>query len=80
MKRTLAIIEETNLKNNDSLIGGDNNDNLNEGLDTITDFNPTGGNADTIQVSTAGFGGGLTAADLLTTQFQFGAEALLLFV
>jgi Ca2+-binding RTX toxin-like protein len=56
--------------NPDNLIGGDGSDifsygNANEGGDVITDFN---GNYDRIQVSAAGFGGGLFAGiDLLAS-------------
>jgi len=56
--------------NSDWLTGGDGSDifsyqNANEGGDVITDFN---GNYDHIQVSAAGFGGGLVAGmDLLAS-------------
>ncbi len=72
---------------NDTLIGGNGNDTLtggvqadifvfnnpNEGLDTITNFIPTGGSADSIRVSAAGFGGGLVAGTLPATRFLSGA-------
>jgi hypothetical protein len=56
--------------NSDWLTGGDGSDifsylNPNEGADVITDFN---GDFDSIQVSAAGFGGGLVAGmDLLAS-------------
>ncbi len=63
---------------NDSLIGGNGMDSFyfysqTEGVDTITQFSV--GN-DTIDVSAAGFGGGLTAGAAITTdQFRTGARA-----
>jgi len=74
---------------NDTLIGGTGNDtitggaggdqftfnNLNEGLDTITDFLSSQG--DKITVSAAGFGGGLAAGVAITAaQFVLGTTAL----
>jgi Ca2+-binding RTX toxin-like protein len=59
----------------DTLTGGDNFDtflfsNSSEGVDTITDFNV---NQDIIQVSAAGFGGGLIAGTSLSSdQFSLG--------
>ncbi|TRU29398.1 MAG: calcium-binding protein [Microcystis aeruginosa Ma_MB_S_20031200_S102] len=74
---------------NDTLIGGDGNDTLTggtntdrfvynnptEGLDTITDFATSGGSADFIVVSSAGFGGlttigGTLAPSLFSTTGQ----------
>ncbi|WP_292814274.1 calcium-binding protein [Nostoc sp. JL23] len=72
---------------NDILIGGKGNDTLyggydgsdtfafnsfNEGIDSIDDFNATNG---LIQVSAAGFGGGLSPGSLQTSQFSIGASA-----
>jgi Ca2+-binding RTX toxin-like protein len=72
---------------NDTLIGGDGSDVLTggagadtfafnfpiEGIDTITGFN--GSEGDEIQVSAAGFGGGLTAGSLSSSEFKIGAAA-----
>jgi Ca2+-binding RTX toxin-like protein len=71
---------------NDELSGGVGNDSLtgnagsdrfkyvatNEGVDTITDYNL---NDDTIAISAAGFGGGLTVGILDATQFVLGSVA-----
>jgi Ca2+-binding RTX toxin-like protein len=71
---------------NDLLIGGKGNDNLegqggtdtfsfntyNQGVDIISDFDTTG---ELIQVSAAGFGGGLVAGTLLASQFTIGSGA-----
>ncbi|MEH1866169.1 MAG: calcium-binding protein [Nostoc sp.] len=62
---------------NDSLIGGDGTDtfgfnNYNEGVDTIYDFNAAN---ELIQVSSAGFGGGLSPGSLQETQFTIGTSA-----
>ncbi|MEH2067722.1 MAG: calcium-binding protein [Nostoc sp.] len=71
---------------NDTLIGGKGNDSLyggvgtdtfvfssfNDGLDRIYDFNTTN---EVIQVSAAGFGGGLSAGVLKTSQFTIGTSA-----
>ncbi|MEH1872497.1 calcium-binding protein, partial [Nostoc sp.] len=64
---------------NDSLIGGSGNDtfvfnSFNEGIDTIYDFNATTTN-ELIQVSAAGFGGGLSLGTLSANQFTLGASA-----
>ncbi|MFM6633136.1 MAG: LamG-like jellyroll fold domain-containing protein [Microcystis panniformis] len=65
---------------NDTLTGGAGGDqftfnNLNEGIDTITDFLSSQG--DKITVSAAGFGGGLAAGVAITTaQFVLGTTAL----
>ena len=63
---------------NDSLTGSGNSDsfvfnNPSEGVDTITDFATSGGSADSILVSAAGFAGGLVVGTLLATQFRSGA-------
>lgn len=65
---------------NDSLTGGNQADrfifnNFNEGVDTITDFNSAAGQ-DIINVSAAGFGGGLTAGLLPALRFRSGAGAV----
>ncbi|MBD2520720.1 calcium-binding protein, partial [Nostoc sp. FACHB-973] len=62
---------------NDTLYGNNGTDTFafnsyNEGVDTISDFNPTG---DLIQVSAAGFGGGLSTPSLLASQFTIGTSA-----
>ncbi|MEH2289026.1 MAG: calcium-binding protein [Nostoc sp.] len=71
---------------NDILIGGKGNDklygesgtdtfafnNFNEGIDKLDDFNTTN---ELIRVSSAGFGGGLSAGSLQTSQFSIGASA-----
>ncbi|QLE44367.1 calcium-binding protein [Nostoc sp. C052] len=62
---------------NDSLIGGSGTDtfgfyNYNGGVDTIDDFNATN---ELIQVSAAGFGGGLLPGSLLASQFVIGTSA-----
>ncbi|WP_267871015.1 calcium-binding protein [Nostoc sp. XA010] len=62
---------------NDSLIGGSGTDtfafnSFNEGIDGIYDFNATD---ELIQVSAAGFGGGLSIGSLQTSQFSIGASA-----
>ncbi|AUB35834.1 Ca2+-binding protein, RTX toxin-related [Nostoc flagelliforme CCNUN1] len=62
---------------NDSLIGGSGTDtfafnSFNEGIDGIYDFNATN---ELIQVSAAGFGGGLSPRLLNTNQFTIGASA-----
>ncbi|MEH2089918.1 MAG: calcium-binding protein [Nostoc sp.] len=71
---------------NDILIGGFGNDTLyggtgtdtfvfnsyNKGVDSIYDFNATN---ELIQVSAAGFGGGLSAGSLKTSQFTLGTSA-----
>ena len=65
---------------NDTITGGAGGDqftfnNLNEGLDTITDFLSSQG--DKITVSAAGFGGGLAAGVSITAaQFVLGTTAL----
>ncbi|MDZ8028554.1 MAG: hypothetical protein RMX97_28260 [Nostoc sp. DedQUE11] len=64
-------------KGNDSLIGEGGTDtfvfnSFNEGSDRIYDFNTTN---EVIQVSAAGFGGGLSAGVLSATQFKLGASA-----
>ncbi|MBE9071900.1 putative Ig domain-containing protein, partial [Microcystis sp. LEGE 08355] len=65
---------------NDTLTGGAGSDrftfnNLNEGLDTITDFLSSQG--DKIALSAAGFGGGLAAGVAITAaQFVLGTTAL----
>ncbi|MEH2035570.1 hypothetical protein [Nostoc sp.] len=70
---------------NDVLIGGFGNDTLyggtgtdtfvfnsyNKGVDSIYDFNA---NNELIQVSAAGFGGGLSAGSLKTSQFTLGTS------
>ncbi|NEP14763.1 MAG: calcium-binding protein [Symploca sp. SIO2C1] len=72
---------------NDTLLGGTANDYLhgnagadtfafsspNQGIDTITDFNLA--QADLIQVSASGFGGGLTVGTLDADQFTIGSAA-----
>ncbi|MEH1919265.1 beta strand repeat-containing protein [Nostoc sp.] len=62
---------------NDSLIGGAGTDTFvfnsyNQGVDTIYNFNPTN---ELIQVSAAGFGGGLSTGSLQTSQFTIGTSA-----
>ncbi len=61
---------------NDSLIGGASDtlafNSFNEGVDSIDDFNTTN---ELIQVSAAGFGGGLSSGTLETTKFTIGASA-----
>ncbi|MEH2222219.1 beta strand repeat-containing protein [Nostoc sp.] len=62
---------------NDSLIGGAGTDTFafnsyNQGVDTIYDFNATN---ELIQVSTYGFGGGLSTPSLQTNQFTIGTSA-----
>ncbi len=64
-------------KGNDSLIGEAGTDtfafnNFNEGIDSIDDFNTTN---ELIQVSAAGFGGGLSSGSLKANQFTIGASA-----
>ncbi|MCC5609874.1 calcium-binding protein [Nostoc sp. CHAB 5834] len=65
-------------KGNDSLIGGAGTDTIsfnsfNEGIDTIFDFNATN---ELIQISAAGFGGGLSSGKLETSQFTLGISAI----
>ncbi|MEH2211128.1 MAG: calcium-binding protein [Nostoc sp.] len=62
---------------NDTLYGGTGTDtfvfnNYNKGVDSIYDFNATN---EVIQVSAAGFGGGLLAGSLKTSQFTLGTSA-----
>jgi Ca2+-binding RTX toxin-like protein len=62
---------------NDSLIGGAGTDTFafnssNEGVDTIYDFNTAN---ELIQISAAGFGGGLSPGTLETSQFTIGTSA-----
>ncbi|MHC5828393.1 MAG: calcium-binding protein, partial [Nostoc sp.] len=62
---------------NDTLYGGAGTDTFafssyKEGIDTIYDFNPTN---ELIQVSAAGFGGGLSTPSLKTSQFTIGTSA-----
>ncbi|QMS88361.1 calcium-binding protein [Nostoc edaphicum CCNP1411] len=62
---------------NDTLYGGDGTDTFafnssNEGIDTISDFNAT---YELIQVSAAGFGGGLSIGSLSASQFTLGTSA-----
>ena len=64
-------------KGNDSLIGGSGTDTFafnsyNEGVDRLYDFNATN---EFIQVSAAGFGGGLSIGSLKISQFTLGASA-----
>ncbi|MBD2535347.1 calcium-binding protein [Nostoc flagelliforme FACHB-838] len=64
-------------KGNDSLIGEAGTDtfafnNFKEGVDIIDDFNTTD---ELIQVSTAGFGGGLSSGTLEANKFTIGASA-----
>ncbi|MBD2528921.1 calcium-binding protein [Nostoc flagelliforme FACHB-838] len=64
-------------KGNDSLYGGNGIDtfafnSFNEGIDTIYDFNATN---ELIQVSAAGFGGGLSTPSLNASQFTIGTSA-----
>ncbi|RCJ16672.1 hypothetical protein A6S26_32870 [Nostoc sp. ATCC 43529] len=64
-------------KGNDSLIGGSGIDrfvfnSLNEGVDKIYDFNTAN---EVIQVSAAGFGGGLSAGVLSASQLRIGVSA-----
>ena len=67
-------------KGNDSLIGGYGGTDtfafksFNEGVDSIDDFNATTTN-ELIQVSAAGFGGGLSLGTLSANQFTLGASA-----
>ncbi|MFN6540457.1 MAG: hypothetical protein RM021_029505 [Nostoc sp. EkiNYC01] len=61
---------------NDSLYGGTGTDtfifsSFNEGVDTIYDFSTTN---EVIQVSAAGFDGGLSLGVLLASQFTIGAS------
>ncbi|MBD2248310.1 calcium-binding protein [Nostoc sp. FACHB-888] len=67
----------TGSKGNDTLIGEYGTDtfsfnSFNEGVDSIDDFNTTN---ELIQVSAAGFGGGLSLGILSTNQFTLGASA-----
>ncbi|MCC5660130.1 calcium-binding protein [Nostoc sp. XA010] len=62
---------------NDSLIGGDGTDtfafnSFNEGIDRLYDFNATN---ELIQISAAGFGGGLSSGTLSANQFTLGTSA-----
>ncbi|BAQ63251.1 Calx-beta domain-containing protein [Geminocystis sp. NIES-3709] len=62
---------------NDSLIGGNGDDSfrfttVNEGIDTITDFNVSD---DTILVRRNGFSGGLSLGTLAVNQFRVGSSA-----
>ncbi|MEH2069961.1 MAG: calcium-binding protein [Nostoc sp.] len=62
---------------NDTLYGGDGADiftfnSFNEGVDSLYDFNATN---ELIQVSAAGFGGGLSIGSLQTSQFTIGTSA-----
>ncbi|MGF1938659.1 MAG: beta strand repeat-containing protein [Nostoc sp. ChiQUE02] len=64
-------------KGNDALYGGDGTDtfafnNYNQGIDTLNDFNPTD---EVIQVSAAGFGGGLAVGTLSASKFTIGSAA-----
>ncbi|MEH2248575.1 MAG: calcium-binding protein [Nostoc sp.] len=64
-------------KGNDSLIGGAGTDTFvlnsyNKGVDRLYDFNATN---ELIQVSAAGFGGGLSIGSLQTSQFTLGTSA-----
>ncbi len=68
------------LSDNDTLYGGDGTDtfffhsinNNEEGIDRVYDFNATN---ELIQVSAAGFGGGLSVGSLKTNQFTLGTSA-----
>ena len=62
---------------NDTLCGGNGTDtfafnNSNQGVDRLYDFNPTN---ELIQVSAAGFGGGLSTGSLSAGEFRIGASA-----
>ncbi|MEH2054560.1 MAG: calcium-binding protein [Nostoc sp.] len=62
---------------NDSLYGGSGSDtfafnSFNEGVDNLYDFDATN---ELIQVSAAGFGGGLSIGSLKTSQFTIGTSA-----
>ncbi|MEH1948148.1 MAG: calcium-binding protein [Nostoc sp.] len=62
---------------NDILTGGNGNDTFafnsyNQGVDSIYNFNATN---ELIQVSAAGFGGGLSTGSLKTSQFTIGTSA-----
>nr|WP_322653615.1 calcium-binding protein [Nostoc sp. CmiVER01]MDZ8122999.1 calcium-binding protein [Nostoc sp. CmiVER01] len=62
---------------NDTLYGGSGNDtfvfnSFNEGIDRLYDFNATN---ELIQVSAAGFGGGLSPGSLKPSQFTLGTSA-----
>jgi Ca2+-binding RTX toxin-like protein len=62
---------------NDSLIGGAGTDtfafnSFNEGIDRLYDFNATN---ELIQISAAGFGGGLSSGSLKANQFTLGTSA-----
>ncbi|MDF5738937.1 MULTISPECIES: calcium-binding protein [unclassified Nostoc] len=62
---------------NDTLYGGSGTDTFafnsyNQGTDRLYDFNPTN---ELIQVSAAGFGGGLSIGSLSATQFTLGTSA-----
>ncbi|WP_138498757.1 beta strand repeat-containing protein [Nostoc sp. PA-18-2419] len=64
-------------KGSDSLYGGGGTDtfvfsSFNEGVDRLYDFNATN---EVIQVSATGFGGGLSAGVLKTSEFTIGASA-----
>ncbi|MDZ8108041.1 MAG: calcium-binding protein [Nostoc sp. DedQUE12a] len=64
-------------KGNDTLIGGSGIDtfvfnSFNQGVDKISDFNTTN---EVIRVSAAGFGGGLSAGVLKTSQLRIGTSA-----
>ncbi|MEH2454280.1 MAG: calcium-binding protein [Nostoc sp.] len=64
-------------KGNDTLYGGNGTDTFtfntyNEGVDRLYDFNATN---ELIQVSAAGFGGGLSIGSLKTSQFTLGTSA-----
>ncbi|MEH2228671.1 MAG: calcium-binding protein [Nostoc sp.] len=69
------------LSDNDTLYGGDGidtfffhsiNNNNEEGIERVYDFNATN---ELIQVSAAGFGGGLSIGSLKTSQFTLGTSA-----
>nr|WP_223269968.1 calcium-binding protein [Nostoc sp. 'Peltigera membranacea cyanobiont' 213] len=64
-------------KGNDTIYGGAGIDTFafgsyNEGIETISDFNATN---ELIQVSAAGFGGGLSTSSVQKSQFTIGASA-----
>ncbi|MEH2257033.1 beta strand repeat-containing protein [Nostoc sp.] len=68
------------LSGNDILRGGDGNDtfvfnSFDEGLDLIRDFGAINEPNELIQVSAAGFGGGLSAGVLQASQFTLGESA-----
>ncbi|MDF5710274.1 MAG: calcium-binding protein [Nostoc sp. S4] len=56
----------------DDILNADHSNSYNQGVDSIYDFNATN---ERIQVSAAGFGGGLSIGSLLASQFALGTSA-----